>query len=154
MTPRDAMAIADESGLDLVEVAPQAKPPVCRIMDYGKYRYQQSKRKSATKSSQIEIKTIRLGAKTDTHDLETKLRKAETFLSKGNKVKFVLRMRGREQAHAGRWVDKLNAIIVQLQGVGTAIQRPNREGRMITAMLEPIRNLNAEKEKAEKSAKA
>ena len=141
MSPREAMAIAEERGFDLVEVAPQAKPPVCRIMDYGKYRYQQSKRKTTSKASQIELKTIRLGAKTDTHDLETKLRKAEKFLIKGNKVKFVLRMRGREQAHAHRWVEKLQGIIVDLKDVGTAIQRPNREGRMITAIIEPVRTV-------------
>ena len=133
------MAIAEERGFDLVEVAPMAKPPVCRIMDYGKYRYQQSKRKTTSKASQIELKTIRLGAKTDTHDLETKLKKAEKFLSKGNKVKFVLRMRGREQAHAGRWVEKLQVIIENLKDVGTAVQRPNREGRMITAIIDPVR---------------
>ncbi|MBH25242.1 MAG: translation initiation factor IF-3 [Myxococcales bacterium] len=142
MSPRDAMSIAYESGLDLVEVAPKARPPVCRIMDYGKYRYQQSKRKSSSKSAQVEIKTIRLGAKTDTHDLETKLRKAETFLSKGNKVKLELRMRGREQAHAHRWSEKLLESAEQLSGVSTMTQRPNRSGRMITAMLEPLRNQN------------
>jgi len=133
------MAIAYESGLDLVEVAPKARPPVCRIMDYGKYRYQQSKRKSSSRSAQVEIKTIRLGAKTDTHDLETKLRKAEKFLSKGNKVKLELRMRGREQAHAHRWAEKLMEIAEQLSEVSTMTQRPNRSGRMITAMLEPVR---------------
>ncbi|MEL6181445.1 MAG: translation initiation factor IF-3 [Myxococcota bacterium] len=140
MSPRDAMSIAYESGLDLVEVAPKARPPVCRIMDYGKYRYQQSKRKSTSKSAQVEIKTIRLGAKTDTHDLETKLRKAEQFLSKGNKVRFELRMRGREQAHAHRWAEKLLDIAEQLKEISTLTQRPNRAGRTITAMLEPVRN--------------
>lgn len=132
------MGVARSQGLDLVEVAPNAKPPVCRIMDYGKYRYQQSKRKTASRSAQVELKTIRLGTKTDTHDIETKLNKARKFIEKGNKVKFVLQMRGREQAHASLWLEKLEEIIAELD-VGTVTKKPNREGRMITAIVEPGR---------------
>lgn len=139
MSPRDALGIAQSHGLDLVEVAPQAKPPVCRIMDYGKYRYQQSKRKTASKSAQVELKTIRLGTKTDTHDLETKLNKARRFIEKGNKVKFVLQMRGREQAHVPRWIEKLTELIQGIEDIGTITKSPSREGRMITAIVEPNR---------------
>ena len=137
MTPDEGRRLAEEAGLDLVEVAPQARPPVCRIMDYGKFRYDQSKKKDHSK--QTVIKTITLRPKTDTHDLETKLSQAGKFLEKGNKVRFVMRMRGRERAHIGLWVKKLSDIIAMMEsGTYSVSSTPRAEGRAIVAMLDPI----------------
>ena len=136
MTPDEGRRIAEEAGLDIVEVAPQARPPVCRIMDYGKFRYDQSKKKDHSK--QTVVKTITLRPKTDNHDLGTKLRQANKFLGEGNKVRFVMRMRGRERAHVHMWVDKLNDIITRLEpDTFTIVQRPRPEGRAIIAMVDP-----------------
>lgn len=101
MTPAEAMLIAKEREEDLVEVAPLAKPPVCRIMDYGKFQYQQSKqdRLSKAKQKKVDIKEIRIGIRTDDHDLDFKKGQAEKFLTKGHKVKIEIRLRGREKAH-------------------------------------------------------
>lgn len=136
MTPDEARRLADEHGLDLVEVAPNARPPVCRIMDYGKFRYDQSKKKDHSK--QTVVKTITLRPKTDAHDLETKLIQAGKFLEKGNKVRFVMRMRGRERAHTGLWVTKLQTIIGQMDPTTYTLASPPRsEGRAIVAMVDP-----------------
>jgi len=101
MTPGDAMQKAKEVELDLVEIAPKAKPPVCRIMDYGKYQYQQSRTERVNRSKQKKLGTkgIRIGVRTDTHDLEFKKNMAEKFLKKGEKVKVEIQLRGREKAH-------------------------------------------------------
>ncbi|KKR21950.1 MAG: Translation initiation factor IF-3 [Candidatus Moranbacteria bacterium GW2011_GWA2_39_41] len=101
MAPLDALQIAREQDLDLVEIAPMAKPPVCKIMDYGKYQYQQSRldRVNKAKQKKIDIKGIRIGFRTDTHDLEVKKDMAEKFLTKGQKVKVEIFLRGREKAH-------------------------------------------------------
>lgn len=136
MTPDEGRRVAEEAGLDIVEVAPQARPPVCRIMDYGKFRYDQSKKKDHSK--QTVVKTITLRPKTDDHDLGTKLRQASKFLGEGNKVRFVMRMRGRERAHMHMWVEKLNNIIARLDpGTFSVVQRPRPEGRAIIAMVDP-----------------
>lgn len=101
MTPQEALAMAQQQELDLVEIAPTAKPPVCKIMDYGKYQYQQSKQDRVNKGKQkkIDTKGIRIGFRTDTHDLEVKKDMAEKFLKKGQKVKVEIFLRGREKAH-------------------------------------------------------
>lgn len=101
MTPAEALEIAREQDLDLVEIAPMAKPPVCKVMDYGKFQYQQSKQDSVNKAKQekIDIKGIRIGVRTDDHDLEFKRKNAEKFLTKGDKVKIDIVLRGREKAH-------------------------------------------------------
>lgn len=101
MTPLEALQIAREIELDLVEIAPLAQPPVCRIMDYGKFQYQQAKQDQLNKSKQkkTDVKGIRIGVRTDDHDLEFKKNQAEKFLSKGNKVKVEIVLRGREKAH-------------------------------------------------------
>ena len=135
MTPRDGYEIAQEHGLDLVEVAPQARPPVCRIMDYGKVKYQQSKRKS--KSKRIQVKEIRLRPKTDDHDLETKIRKAESMLEKGNTIRLVMRLRGRENAYKGRWLDLMRDVAQRFTDNAKITGAPRIEGRTITATLEP-----------------
>jgi len=101
MTPFEALQVAREREIDLVEVAPMANPPVCRIMDYGKFQYQQSKQESASKSKQkkVETKGVRLGVRTDDHDLEFKKNQVEKFLKKGDKIKIDIVLRGREKAH-------------------------------------------------------
>ncbi|MBD3261095.1 MAG: translation initiation factor IF-3 [Candidatus Altiarchaeales archaeon] len=138
MSPREALSLAEDQDYDLVEVAPKARPPVCRIMDYGKFRYDQSKKASGNKSSKSGLKTLKLRPKTDTHDLETLMRKARSFLEKGDKVKLVMQLRGREQAHTRLWIDKLNDLLYDLREVSNVIQTPRVEGRMITAMLEQV----------------
>src|SRR5690625_1213892 len=136
MTPDEGRELADAAGLDLVEVVPHARPPVCRIMDYGKYKYEESKKQRA-RPTRTEVKTITLRPKTDTHDLETKLGHARKFLSGGHRVKFVMRMRGREQAHIDMWEDKMAEIVSALSEISTLVARPRLEGRTITAMVEP-----------------
>jgi len=144
MSPDEGREKAEEFGLDLVEVAPQASPPVCKIMDYGKFKYQQSKKKSA-KSDNVQLKTFRMRPNTGQHDLDTKLRKATEALESGNQVKFIMRMRGREHAFTERWVDQLAEIIADLQEnldrEITVTQEPHMEGHhQITAMIEPGSN--------------
>ncbi|MCR4748701.1 MAG: translation initiation factor IF-3, partial [Lachnospiraceae bacterium] len=98
---KEALALADEAGVDLVKIAPTAKPPVCKIIDYGKYRYEQARKEKDAKKKQktVEIKEIRLSPNIDTNDLNTKINAAKKFLSKGDRVKITLRFRGREMAH-------------------------------------------------------
>lgn len=102
MTPQEGTAIAQQQGLDLIEVSPNAVPPVCRIMDYGKFQYQQSKQQQAShaKQKKTETKEIRLGIRTEAHDLDFKRGQVEKFLTKGNKVKIEIILRGREKAHS------------------------------------------------------
>src|SRR5699024_9247394 len=109
LSAEEALEKAEEYELDLVEVAPKAKPPVCKIMDYGKFKYQLSKKqKKATDN--VSLKTLRMRPKTDPHDLDTKLNRATRFLKKGNQVKFVMQMRGRERQFSDRWVEHLEEI--------------------------------------------
>ncbi len=138
MSADEGRTAASERNLDLVEVSPNVRPPVCRIMDYGKYRYEQSKKKAANRSARVSIKTVQLRPKTDDHDLQTKLRKAEEFLADGNPVRLVMRMRGRERAYTERWVSALNEVI---EGIDheIVVKAPSRpEGRSITALVEPV----------------
>lgn len=137
MSPDQGRELADAAGLDLVEVVPHARPPVCRIMDYGKHKYEESKRQRS-RPARTEVKTITLRPKTDTHDLETKLSHARKFLNNGHRVKFVMRMRGREQAHIDMWEDKMYKIVSALNEIATVVSRPRLEGRTITAMVEPL----------------
>lgn len=135
----DALDRAEEFGLDLVEVAPQARPPVCRIMDYGKYKYQQKKRSAEArkKSSRVELKEVKLRPKTDTHDFETKVRKARAFLAEGNKVKFTVMFRGREITHPEIAYDMMDRAADDLEDVATVEQDAKMEGRNMTMMLTP-----------------
>ena len=113
MSNTEALAIAKERGLDLVEVSPNAKPPVCKITNYGKFQYSQSKqdRLSKAKQKKTGTKGIRLGVRTDSHDLNFKKKQAEKFLSKGHKVKIELRLRGREKAHQGLAIESIKNFI-------------------------------------------
>lgn len=136
MTAEDGRAIAKEKGLDLVEVSPNVRPPVCRVMDYGKFKYERSK--ASTKTSGPTVKTVQLRPKTDDHDLETKLSRARRFLERGDKVRLVMRMRGRERGYPERWVRMLHEHVDEhLSDVASIGSRPAQQGRAITMMLEP-----------------
>ncbi|MEE2786187.1 MAG: translation initiation factor IF-3 [Myxococcota bacterium] len=142
MTPDDARKIASERGLDLVEVAPDGRPPVCRIMDYGRFRYEQRKRNK--KQHQTQTKIIKLRPKTDTHDLETKLRHARRFLESGDRVRFVVRMRGRERAVTERWVAQLDELTSRLDDIGVTTGAPKLEGGGVTSTVEPKKTAGKE----------
>jgi translation initiation factor IF-3 len=132
--------MAEKDGLDLVEVSPTAKPPVCRIMDYGKYRYELSKKEAEARKKQtvVEMKEIKLRPKTEKHDLDFKIRNIKKFLGQNNKVKVTLRFRGREIVYAdtlGREV--LDKIALELADVATIVQTPMMEGRQMVMMVAP-----------------
>jgi translation initiation factor IF-3 len=135
----EALQTASESGLDLVEVAPNEDPPVCRIMDYGKFKYEQSKRLSKnTKQHQVHVKEIRLRPKTGEHDINFKVKRARTFLAQKDKVKINVMFRGRENAHHERGREMLTEIIVLLEDIAKVEKAPGMEsGRTMTCVLAP-----------------
>ena len=149
MSPGEARKIAEDRGLDLVEVAPNARPPVCRIMDYGRFRYEQ--KKNQKKQVQVQTKILKLRPKTDQHDLQTKLRHARRFLQDGNRVRFVVRMRGRERAVTDRWISQLVELTDQLKDIGITVGRPALEGGGVTSTVEPRKAPVNEGEDAESS---
>lgn len=134
-----ALSIARERGLDLVEVAPNAVPPVCRIMDYGKARYEQSRkdRESRRNSKAITVKEVRMKPKIDDHDLETKGKRAKEFLEEGDKVKLTVMFRGREVLHPEIGRGLLERLLEELSPLATVESTPRLEGRNMTAMLAP-----------------
>lgn len=136
---REALQIALDANLDLVNVAPTAKPPVCRIMDYGKYRYEmQKKEKEARKNQKIvEIKEVRLSATIDEHDFQTKLRNVVKFLNEGDKVKLSVRFRGREIAHASIGQKVLERMAAEVDELSVIERRPKLEGRSMIMILSP-----------------
>lgn len=133
--------MARSRGLDLVEVAPNAIPPVCRLMDYGKYRYEQSQKERESRRNQhvVELKEIRLQPKIADHDLETKGRQASKFLDSGDKVKFTVRFRGREMAHPDIGKAILDRLAEQMRPYGTIEQPPRMEGRTMTMHIAPVK---------------
>jgi translation initiation factor IF-3 len=140
-----ALDMAEERGLDLVEVSPNAVPPVCRIMDFGKYQYdkQRRERKARRQQKVIEIKEIQLQVKTDEHHLSFKMRDARKWIADGMKVRVRVKFRGREIAHPEIGAARLTYITEQLKDVATVEQEPNMEGRSLTMLLAPL----AEKKK-------
>ena len=134
MSARDAMKMAKEAELDLVKIAPAAKPPVCKIIDYGKYRYEQARKEKEAKKKQktIEIKEVRLSPNIDVNDLNTKVGAARKFIEKGNKVKVTLRFRGREMAHMQSSKHILDDFAEQLKDVASVDKPPKIEGRNMT----------------------
>ena len=139
MATRDAQRMAQQEGLDLVEVSPNADPPVCKIMDFGKYRYDEGmKRKQARKSQTRQlIKEVKFHANVDPHDLETKLRKMREFLAEGNKVKVTLAYRGRENAHKELGFEVVQGVIKTLETVAVCEQPPRLLGRLLGCLLAP-----------------
>ena len=138
MTSDQAYKLAQQIGLDLVEVAPNATPPVCRILDFGKYIYEENKKTKTAKSSATKIKEIELTARIDPHDLMTKLVHAETFLNEGNKVKMRLKFRGREMAHVDIGFAVVNKALAELNTVGHPDSEPKLAGRNIMVMVSPL----------------
>ena len=137
MSSRDAQKLADEAGLDLVKIAPTAKPPVCKIVDYGKYRYEQARREKEAKKKQktIEIKEIRLSPNIDTNDLNTKVNAAKKFITKGDKVKVTLRFRGREMAHMANSKHILDDFAEALAEIAVVEKPAKVEGRSMTMII-------------------
>ena len=137
----DALALAEKHSLDLVEISPNAKPPVCKIIDYGKYQYeQQKKEKEARKKSHtVSLKEIRFRPRTDTHDFEFKTKHARQFLSEGNMVKAWVQFRGRDIIYKNQGEDLLKRFTAALEDVGKVDQRPKMEGRRMTIIITPIK---------------
>ncbi len=151
---REALAMAEERGYDLVEVAPNAVPPVCRLLDYGKFRYEQSKkeREARRNQKQSELKQIRLMPKTDDHDVAVKANQARRFLLAGDKVKFNLRFRGREMAHPEIGRKMLDEIAEQLSDIAVIEQKPLMEGRVLSMLLAPTAKVLKAAQQAQKAA--
>ncbi len=139
MPIKEALQLAEDKGLDLVNVAPQAKPPVCRIMNYGKFKYEQTKKEREARRNQkvMNTKEIRLSPTIDEHDLQTKLRNAHRFLKAGDKVKFAVRFRGRQITHQEIGRDLLKRVEEEIEELGTVESRPKLEGRNMIMVVAP-----------------
>jgi translation initiation factor IF-3 len=139
VSPARALAMAEEAGLDLVEISPNAEPPVCKIMDFGKYKYEQQKREAEARRKQhiIEIKEIKFRPGTDTHDYDVKMRSVMKFLSEGDKVKVTLRFRGREMAHQQLGLELLNRVAADVGDAGKIESMPKLEGKQMVMMIGP-----------------
>ena len=137
MSAKEAQKIADDAGLDLVKIAPKAKPPVCKVIDYGKYRYEQARKEKDAKKKQktVELKEIRLSPNIEANDLNTKTNAARKFLAKGNKVKITLRFRGREMAHMNSSKHILDDFAEALSDIAVVEKAPKIEGRSIGMVL-------------------
>ena len=133
------MQLAAEAGLDLVEISPTAVPPVCKIMDFGKFKYEQQKREAEARKKQkiIEIKEIKFRPGTDDHDYDVKMRSVLKFLEEGDKVKITLRFRGREMAHQELGMELLNRVAADVNEQGKIEQMPKLEGRQMVMMIAP-----------------
>ena len=137
MSAKEAMKLAQEAELDLVKIAPTAKPPVCKIIDYGKYRYELARKEKEAKKNQktVEVKEVRLSPNIDANDLNTKVNNAKKFISKGNKVKVTLRFRGREMAHMQQSKHILDDFAELLADVASVEKAPKLEGRSMSMVL-------------------
>ncbi|MDX1625878.1 MAG: translation initiation factor IF-3 [Wenzhouxiangellaceae bacterium] len=135
----EAIELAEEHGMDLVEIAPQADPPVCRIMDWGKYRFEESKKAQAQrkKQKQVQVKEVKFRPGTDTHDYDVKMKNLRRFLEEGDKVKVTLRFRGREMAHQDLGRDLLKRVEGDVEEEANVEQHPRMEGRQMVMMLAP-----------------
>ncbi|MCK8464784.1 translation initiation factor IF-3 [Aliiroseovarius sp. S1339] len=140
VTPAQAMVMAQEAGLDLVEISPNATPPVCKIMDFGKFKYEQQKRESEARKKQktIEVKEVKFRPNTDTHDYDVKMRNVFKFLEGGDKVKVTLRFRGREMAHQNLGRQLLERVAEDTKEVGKVENMPKMEGRQMVMMIGPM----------------
>ncbi len=136
---KEALAFAAEANLDLVEVAPQASPPVCRVMDYGKYKYEQAKKQQEARRRQttIQVKEVKIRPKIETHDMEFKLKNVRRFLADNDKAKITMIFRGREMAHQDRGYAILQKIAEQLADIAVVEQPPKQEGRTLSMIVAP-----------------
>ena len=141
MTPEAALKIAYDQGYDLVLMAPQAQPPVCRIMDYGKYRFERDKKEKEAKKKQqtVELKEIQLSCRIDTHDFDTKARHAVKFLESGNKVRVVMRFKGREMSHISIGQEIMQKFRDVCQEVGSVDKPPVLDGRILSMVVSPLK---------------
>jgi translation initiation factor IF-3 len=139
VSPSEALEMAEEAGLDLVEISPNANPPVCKIMDYGKYKYEQQKREAEARKKQktIEVKEVKFRPNTDTHDYEVKMRNVFKFLENGDKVKVTLRFRGREMAHQQLGRELLQRVAEDVKELGKVENMPKMEGRQMIMIIAP-----------------
>ena len=137
MSSREAMKLAQEADLDLVKIAPTAKPPVCKILDYGKYRYELARKEKEAKKKQktVDVKEVRLSPNIESNDLNTKVNNAKKFIEKGNKVKVTLRFRGREMAHVQTSKHILDDFAEMLKDVASVEKQPKLEGRSMSMVL-------------------
>ena len=140
VTPARGMELANEAGLDLVEISPNANPPVVKIMDFGKFKYEQQKRESEARKKQkiIEVKEVKFRPNTDTHDYDVKMRNVFKFLSNGDKVKVTLRFRGREMAHQNLGRQLLERVAEDTKEIGKVESMPKMEGRQMIMMIGPL----------------
>ena len=141
MSAREALAIAEEEGLDLVKISPNAVPPVCKVMNYGKFKFEQAKKEKENRKNQkvVELKEIQLSMTIDVGDLNVKAKKTLEILADGNKVKVSIRMRGREMAHAAMGVDVMRRFFDMLGGKAVMDKEPKTEGRNILMILSPAK---------------
>lgn len=141
VSSQNGLQLARQAGLDLVEISPTANPPVCKIMDYGKFKYETQKRKAEAKKKQktIEIKEVKFRPNTDIHDYGVKLKNVLKFLDKGDKVKITLRFRGREMAHQDIGKDVLDRVAKDVQELGKVEHMPTLEGRQMVMMIAPLK---------------
>jgi len=140
VTPERGMQLAEEAGLDLVEISPNANPPVVKIMDFGKFKYEQQKRESEARKKQkiIEVKEVKFRPNTDTHDYDVKMRNVFKFLESGDKVKVTLRFRGREMAHQNLGRELLERVAEDVKEIGKVENMPKMEGRQMVMMIGPV----------------
>jgi translation initiation factor IF-3 len=141
VSPSAAMTMAAEVGLDLVEISPNADPPVCKIMDFGKFKYEQQKKEAEARKKQktIEVKEIKFRPNTDTHDYDVKMRNVVKFLENGDKVKITMRFRGREMAHQNLGRDLLERVASDVEEIGKIDNMPKVEGRQMVMMISPVK---------------
>ncbi|MCL4159039.1 UNVERIFIED_CONTAM: hypothetical protein GTU68_003069 [Idotea baltica] len=139
MNPGDAVKLAEESGLDLVEVSPNVEPPVCKILDYGKFKYETQKKAAEARKTQktVDLKEVKFRPNIDTHDYDVKLRSARKFLSEGDKLKVTLRYRGREMAHQELGRALLERVSGDLEDIGKVEAMPKLEGRQMIMVVGP-----------------
>ena len=137
---KEALMLANEAGLDLIEISPQAVPPVCKIFDYGKFKYELQKKKNEAKKNQkvVNIKELKLRPMIDTHDYEVKLKQARKFFAQGDKVKFTMRFKGREMSANDMGKEVLNRLVEDLEGVCKVESEPKLEGRQMTMVVAPL----------------
>jgi translation initiation factor IF-3 len=141
VTPARAMEMAEEAGLDLVEISPNATPPVCKIMDFGKFKYETQKKEAEARKKQkiIEVKEVKFRPNTDVHDYDVKMRNVMRFLENGDKVKVTLRFRGREMAHQDLGRNLLERVAADVEEIGKVENMPRMEGRQMVMMIGPTK---------------
>ena len=140
LNTNEAISMAKEEGLDLIEIAPNAKPPVCKIIDIGKYKYDAQKKANQAKKKQkkIEVKEIKLRPVTETHDYQFKIKNAQKFISKGDKVKFTIRFKGRELQHSHLGGELMDKIKVDMQEIGKVELEPKFDGKQMIMVIQPL----------------